>query len=143
MFTICLQFVHTLYIYGLYNVLKDKGKGYSKRVSRVYVIWKDILNWTMWLLKLKKVKSKLQPLRLRDLSDCYKKPSDIKMSIYDDWANWLMKLNDISTDMHFHPMTVVSYNCMMFTLGCNVYNNECQLIGQLHITKTRQEFWII
>ena len=35
MFTICLQFVHTLYTYRLYNVLKDKGKGYLKRVLKV------------------------------------------------------------------------------------------------------------
>lgn len=92
--------------------------------------------------EVKKVKSKLRPLRLRDLSDCYKKPSVIKLSIYDDWANWLMELNDISTDLHFHPMTVLSYNSMMFTLGCDVYNNENKSIGQLYITKTRQEFWI-
>nr|DAF14135.1 MAG TPA: hypothetical protein [Caudoviricetes sp.] len=37
MFTICLHFGHTLFTSDLYNVLKDKGKGYSKRVSKVYV----------------------------------------------------------------------------------------------------------
>lgn len=36
MFTICLQFVHTLFITDLYNILKDKGKGYLKRVPKVY-----------------------------------------------------------------------------------------------------------
>nr|DAV45779.1 MAG TPA: hypothetical protein [Caudoviricetes sp.] len=30
MFTICLQFIHTLFTTDRYNVLKDKGKGYSK-----------------------------------------------------------------------------------------------------------------
>nr|DAT06468.1 MAG TPA: hypothetical protein [Caudoviricetes sp.] len=34
MFTVCLQIVHTLFITDLYNILKDKGKGYSKRVLR-------------------------------------------------------------------------------------------------------------
>lgn len=29
MFTICLQFGNTLFITDPYNVLKDKGKGYS------------------------------------------------------------------------------------------------------------------
>ena len=93
--------------------------------------------------EVKKVKSKLCPLRLRELADCYAKPSDLKKSIYEKWVNWLMKLNDISTDMHFNPMTVISYNTMMFTLGCDVYNNENKLIGQLYITKTRQEFWAV
>nr|DAM07136.1 MAG TPA: hypothetical protein [Caudoviricetes sp.] len=31
MFTICLQIAHTLFITGLYNILKDKGKGYLKK----------------------------------------------------------------------------------------------------------------
>lgn len=35
MFTICLHFVHTLFITDRYNVLKDKGKGYLKRVLKV------------------------------------------------------------------------------------------------------------
>lgn len=95
------------------------------------------------IFEVKKVKSKLRPLRLRDLLDCYNKPSNSKISIYNYWVNWLMKLNDISTDMHFNPMTVISYNTMMFTLGCDVYNNENKLIGQLYITKTRQEFWAV
>ncbi len=93
--------------------------------------------------EIKKVKGNSHPLRLRDLSDCYKKPSVFKQSIYSDWATWVIELNKIATDMHFQPMTVVSYNSMMFTLGCDVYNNEYQLIGQLYITKTRQEFWTV
>lgn len=92
--------------------------------------------------EVKKVKGKLQPLTKRDLLDCYNKPSDLKMSIYNKWVNWLMKLNDISTDMHFNPMSVISYNARMFTLGCDVYNNENKLIGRLYITRTRQEFLV-
>lgn len=93
--------------------------------------------------KVKKVKGKLHPLRLRTLLDCYNKPSNLKISIYNYWVNWLMKLNDILTDIHFNPMTVRSYNNKVFTLGCDVYNNENKLIGQLYITKTRQEFWTV
>ena len=33
-FTICLHFGHTLFITDLYNVLKDKGKGYSKESAK-------------------------------------------------------------------------------------------------------------
>lgn len=93
--------------------------------------------------EVKKVKGKLYPLRLRTLTDCYAKPSVWKQSIYEEWVNWLIELNDNSTDMHFNPMTVISYNTMMFTLGCDVYNNENKLIGQIYITKTRQEFWAV
>ena len=39
MFTICLHFGHTLFTADLYNVLKDKGKGYSKRVLKVNYMW--------------------------------------------------------------------------------------------------------
>lgn len=92
--------------------------------------------------EVKKVKGKLNPLRLRTLTDCYAKSSDWKQSIYKEWVNWLIELNDISSDMHFNPMTVISYNCRVFTLGCDVYNNENKLIGQLYITKTRQEFLV-
>ena len=90
----------------------------------------------------KRVKGKLYPLRLRALTDCYAKPSTLKRTIYEEWANWLIELNDSSSDMHFKPMTVCSYNNHMFTLGCDVYNKN-HLIGQLYITKTRQEFWTV
>lgn len=90
--------------------------------------------------EVKKVKGKLYPLKLRTLTDCYANPSDLKQTIYKEWANWLIELIDTSSDMHFKPMTVCSYNYNMFTLGCDVYNIKNQLIGQLYITKTRQEF---
>ena len=93
--------------------------------------------------EVKKVKGKLYPLRLRTLTDCYAKPSDLKQAIYKEWANWLIELIDTSSDMHFKPMTVCTYNRDMFTLGCDVYNIKNQLIGQLYITKTRQEFWAV
>lgn len=74
MFTICLHFVHTLFTTDRYNVLKDKGKGYSKRVLKVY-----------------------------------------SMKQY-------IKLNSETFE---------------------VYNKLGELIGQLYITKTRQEFWTV
>ena len=91
--------------------------------------------------EVKKVKSKLRPLRFRALTDCYTRPSKAKLEIYSDWVDWLIELNNMSTDMWYNPMCVLSYNNMMFTLGCDVYNNKNQLIGQLYISKTRQEFW--
>ena len=93
--------------------------------------------------EVKKVKGELRPLGYRTLVDCYNKPSEIKCSIWKQWVDWILQLHINSTDMWFGPLTVVSYNCMMFTLGCNVYNNDNKLIGQLYITKTRQEFWTI
>lgn len=93
--------------------------------------------------EVKKVKVELHPLEYKTLVDCYNKPSDIKRSIWSQWIEWLVQLDKNANDMHFGSLTVVSYNCMMFTLGCNVYNNDNELIGQLYITKTRQEFWTI
>lgn len=113
-----------------------------KRVSKVYSM-KQFLKLNNETFEVKKVKGKLRSLRLRELSDCYANPSDLKKSIYEKWVNWLITLNDNSRDMRFKPMTVCSYNCNMFTLGCDVYNIKNQLIGQLYITKTRQEFWTV
>lgn len=93
--------------------------------------------------EVKKVKGELHPLEYRALADCYKKPSDIKRSIWGQWVNWTVQSHKNATNMRLGSLTVVSYNCMMFTLGCNVYNNDYELIGYLYITKTRQEFWTI
>ena len=95
------------------------------------------------IFEVKKVKGELHLLEFRSLYDCYNKPSEIKRSIWSQWIDWSLQLDENVTDMWFGALTVVSYNCMMFTLGCNVYNNDCKLIGQLYITKTRQEFWTI
>ena len=93
--------------------------------------------------EVKKVKGELHPLEYKTLVDCYNKPSDIKRSIWSQWIEWLVQLDKNAIGMYFGSLTVVSYNCMMFTLGCNVYNNDNKLIGHLYITKTRQEFWTI
>lgn len=142
MFTICLQFGHTLFTTDLYNVLKDKGKGYLKRVLRANNM-KKYIELNNETFEVKKAKSELHPLEYRALVDCYTKPSEIKCSIWKRWIDWLVQLDKNSSDIWFGSLTIISYNCMMFTLGCNVYNNVNKLIGQLYITKTRQEFWTI
>ena len=93
--------------------------------------------------EVKKVKGELHPLEYKALVDCYNKPSDIKRSIWTQWVEWVVQLDKNENGMWFGSLTVVSYNCVMFTLGCNVYNNDNELIGYLYITKTRQEIWLI
>lgn len=83
----------------------------------------------------------MHPLEYKTLADCYKKPTDIKRSIWNKWVEWIVQLDRNAIGMCFGSLTVVSYNSTVFTLGCNVYNNDNELIGYLYITKTRQEFW--
>ena len=103
MFTICLHFVHTLFTVDPYNVLKDKGKGYSKRVLKVYSI-KQYIKLNSETFEVKKLKYEPEYLDYKTLYDCYVNPSKIKRVIY---------------------------------------NKLGELIGQLYITKTRQEFWTV
>lgn len=138
----CLQFGHTMFTTDRYNVLKDKGKGYLKRVLKVYSM-KQYIKLNNKTFEVKKLKGKLRPLRFRTLTDCYAKPSNTKLEIYNDWVDWLIELNNVSRDKWYNPMTVLSYNRTIFTLGCDVYNNKNQLIGRLYITKTKQEFWTV
>lgn len=90
---------------------------------------------------LKKAKGGLYPnYAIRDLFECYAKPSAIKKSIYDDWLEWYMQDDNNYILKHF---SINSYNVRMFTLRCDVYNMENEFIGQIHITKTRHEFWTV
>lgn len=143
MFTICLHFVHTLFTNDRYNVLKDKGKGYSKRVLKVYSM-KQYIKLNSEIFEVKKLKYEPEHLDYKTLEDCYVNPSEIKRVIYNDWLEWLNELNlDNSTDYEFGYLTVLSYNFNIFTLGVEVYNKLGELIGHLYITKTRQEFWTV
>lgn len=143
MFTICLQFGHTLFTTGLYNVLKDKGKGYLKRVLKVYSM-KQYIKLNSETFEVKKLKYEPEHLDYRTLEDCYAYPSKIKRVIYNDWLEWLDELIlDNPTDYKFGHLTVLSYNFNIFTLGIEVYNKLGELIGHLYITKTRQEFWTV
>lgn len=91
--------------------------------------------------EVKKVKGELHPItQVRGLGDCYAKPSAVKYEIYNDWLMWYMTDSDKYILKHF---TINSYNVNMFTLACDVYNMENEFIGQVYITKTRQEFWTI
>ena len=91
--------------------------------------------------EVKKVKGGLYPItQIRGLGDCYANPSSAKREIYNDWLKWYMADNDKYILSHF---TVNSYNVNMFTLKCYVYDKSETFIGQIFISKTRQEFWTI
>ena len=88
----------------------------------------------------KKAKGELYPnYVVRDLFECYAKPSAIKQSIYNDWLEWYMYEDNNYILKHF---SINSYNVNMFTLRCDVYTMENVFIGQIYISKTRQEFWL-
>ena len=140
MFTICLQFVHTLFISVLYNVLKDKGKGYSKRVLKVNSMERYIeLNNETFVVK--KAKGELRPMKeVRTLADCCARPSEAKKCIYDYWLYWRLSVE--SSDYEIVNMSVQLYN--MFTIRMDVIDAKTNVfIGYIYITKTRQEFWTI
>ena len=142
MFTICLQIVHTLFITDLYNVLKDKGKGYLKSTKVLNMKRYIQLNNEDFVIK--QAKGILQPNKqVRLLSDCYAKPSLVKQAIFDSWAEWVKQVNRDNEKYILKHLTVESYNCMIFTLSIDVYNLTRQLVGKLYITKTRHEFWTI
>ena len=91
--------------------------------------------------EVKKAKGELRSVEvIRGLHDCYAKPSFLKISIYNNWLDWLAELDASSKDYHFKNLTIHSYNINMFTLLGDVYKNG-KLIGQLYISKTRHEFW--
>ena len=143
MFTICLQIVHTLFITDLYNILKDKGKGYLKKSTKVLNMKRYIqLNNEDFVLK--QAKGILHPNKqVRLLSDCYAKPSLVKQVIFDSWVEWVKQVNRGNEKYILKHLTIESYNCMIFTLSIDVYNLTSQLVGKLYITKTRHEFWTI
>lgn len=45
----------------------------------------------------------------KSLSDCYARPSDTKMRIYNDWLVWSKKNNG--------HMSITGYNCNFFSLA--------------------------
>lgn len=97
-----------------------------------------IINGRVFVFK--KAKGELCPnYAVRDLFECYAKPSAIKQSIYEDWFEWYMHEDNNYILKHF---SINSYNANMFTLRCDVYNMENEFIGQVYISKTRQELWL-
>lgn len=91
--------------------------------------------------EVKKVKGELYPTtNLRSLCDCYANPSNAKQEIYNGWLSWYLKNDDNYILKHF---TINSFNFIMFTIACDVYDKTDKFIGKVYITKTRQEFWTI
>lgn len=143
MFTICLQIVHTLFITDLYNILKDKGKGYLKKSTKVLNM-KRYIQLNNEDFAIKQAKGILHPNKqVRLLTDCYAKPSLVKQAIFDSWVEWVKQVNLDNEKYILKHLTIESYNCMIFTLSIDVYNLTSQLVGKLYITKTRHEFWTI
>ena len=141
MFIICLQIGHTLFTTDLYNVLKDKGKGYLNRVLKVIVMERyiELNNETF---KVRHFKGELPPIKqVRTLTDCYARPSEDKKQIYNYWYNW--HLNVDSADYQIVNMTIQSYNAFTFTIRMTVLDKKTyNFIGCIYITKTSHEFWL-
>ena len=95
--------------------------------------------------EVKKVKGELYPVKeVRRLGDCYNKPSRAKYDIYNSWLKWYKMTNMNEPFYILRHFTINSYNCMMFTLTIDLYDRTTNnFIGELYITKTRQEFWAI
>lgn len=141
MFTICSQFGHTLFTTDLYNVLKDKGREYSKRVLKVigYEKYIELNNETF---EVKKAKCELHPMKeVRTLENCYARPSGIKKAIWNEWFNWYLSVE--SPKYQIVNMSIESYNPKIFTIRMDVFTKKYKFIGYIYITKTRQEFWTI
>lgn len=140
MFTICLQFGHTLFTTDLYNVLKDKGKGYSKRVLKV-IDMKRYIELNNETFKVRHFKGELHPInKVRTLEDCYARPSEAKKQIYRHWCNWYLAVD--SPDYQIVNMTIQSYNTHMFTIRMDVFDKTYNFIGCIYISRTSQEFWL-
>lgn len=141
MFTICLQIVHTLFTTDLYNVLKDKGKGYLKRVLKV-IVMKRYIELNNEKFKVRHFKGEMRQIaRVRTLTDCYARPSEAKKEIYRRWFNWYSTVD--SPDYQIVKMTIQSYNTCMFTIRMDVFDTKThEFIGCIFITKTSQEFWL-
>lgn len=93
--------------------------------------------------EVKKVKGGLCPItNYRYLDDCYAKCSNDKRDIYAAWLNWKIEANN--RYYAYGPFNIHSFNCMMFTLECNVYDPiNGSFLGIIYISKTRQEFWTV
>lgn len=92
--------------------------------------------------EVRKAKGELHPIKeVRGIGDCYDKPSKAKYEIYNSWLKWYKVTNMNEPFYMLRHFTINSYNCMMFTLSIDVYDMTTdKFIGQLYITKTRQEF---
>ena len=91
--------------------------------------------------EIKKFKGELYPItQVRGLGDCYARPSEAKKEIYRQWFNWSLTVD--SQDYQIVNMTIQSYNTCMFTIRMDIFDKAYNFIGQIYISKTRQEFWL-
>lgn len=87
MFTICLQFIHTLFTTDPYNVLKDNRKGYTIECTKE-VLSMTHINLNGVNFEAVKVKEIKPVTNTRTLKDCYKNPSTAKEEVFDKWYNY-------------------------------------------------------
>lgn len=141
MFTICLQFGYTLFTTDRYNVLKDKGKGYLKRVLKVNSM-KRYIELNNETFKVRHFKGELHPIKeVHTLTDCYARPSEVKKEIYKYWFDWYLTAD--SPVYEIDNMTIQSHNTHMFTIRMDVFDKKTyNFIGCIYISKTMQEFWL-
>ena len=91
------------------------------------------------------VKNDIEPLHFKGgLCSCYERPSTWKEQIYDS-CNERAYTFKCAVDLCTYNSGVVSYNCMMFTYGANLYTSyreTSKFCGYYYETKTRREIWL-
>lgn len=77
------------------------------------------------------------PYFMRDLWDCYERPSGTKEAIYNEWYDWY------KTDDRLSEFGVTSYNTFSFTLGCVFDDPETGVAGYISITPAHNRLYIV
>ena len=68
-----------------------------------------------------------------DIFDAYGRPSQIKISIWEDWENWFIENNGYCT--------IVSRNCMFFSIAGYVTDKESKERYYCYITASHNKAW--
>ena len=92
------------------------------------------LNGEYFTLDTKETKTETL-LNICDIYDCYERPSQYKVGIFEDWKRWFIQ-NDGNC-------TVSSYNCMMFTIAGYVTDKNTGDRYYCYITKAHNKCWKI
>ena len=71
----------------------------------------------------------------RTIYDCYDKPSQAKVAIWESWVDWALYIDTEAM------LWVNSFNYNMFTIS-GIIGTEIG-VCYLYITKTRQELWLV
>lgn len=72
---------------------------------------------------------------LKDLSECYARPSSYKVEAYRECRNTVHELEDF--DYTFEDYGVVSFNSFLFSFGAMLYNRDKNEKHSLMIYPTR------